>query len=90
MIDIWLLQCEKSADLHPELKVLSVFPHEQPPEWKPESSHLYKYLVTPHSVLLFLAHNYCIVYCLDMSPSLSAVVSYICGSNKYTQMYIYT
>ncbi|PSN35431.1 hypothetical protein C0J52_13199 [Blattella germanica] len=58
-----------------ELKVISVVPHEQPPEWKPESSHTYKYLVTAHSNILFLTHNYCIVYCLDMSPSLSAVVS---------------
>lgn len=62
-------------ELEPELKVLSVIPHEQPPEWKPESSHMYKYLVTAHSTIIFLTHNYCIVYCLDMSPSLSAVVS---------------
>jgi hypothetical protein len=59
----------------PELTVLSVIPHEQPPEWKPESSHMYKYLVTAHSTIIFLTHNYGIVYCLDMSPSLSAVVS---------------
>jgi hypothetical protein len=61
----------------PELMVLSVIPHEQPPEWKPESSHMYKYLVTAHSRIIFLTHNYGIVYCLDMSPSLSAVVSAI-------------
>jgi len=61
----------------PELKVLSVIPHEQPPEWKPESSHMYKYLVTAHSTVIFLTHNYCIVYCLDMSPSLSVVVSHV-------------
>ncbi|KAJ9595166.1 hypothetical protein L9F63_013524, partial [Diploptera punctata] len=65
--------CKDGTILEPELQVLSVVPHEQPPEWKPESSHLYKYLVTAHSTLLFLTHNYCIVYCLDMSPSLSAV-----------------
>jgi hypothetical protein len=59
----------------PELTVISVIPHEQPPEWKPESSHMYKYLVTAHSTISFLTHNYGIVYCLDMSPSLSAVVS---------------
>jgi hypothetical protein len=64
-----------AAELEPELKVLSVIPLEQPTEWKPESSHMYKYLVTAHSTVIFLTHNYCIVYCLDMSPSLSAVVS---------------
>ena len=54
-----------------------MIPHEQPPEWKPESSHMYKYLVTAHSSVVFLTHNYCIVYCLDMSPSLSVVVSHV-------------
>jgi hypothetical protein len=67
-------ELEPRSLCEPELKVLSAIPHEQPPEWKPESSHMYKYLVTAHSTIIFLTHNYCIVYCLDMSPSLSAVV----------------
>ncbi|XP_063220375.1 KICSTOR complex protein SZT2-like isoform X2 [Bacillus rossius redtenbacheri] len=56
-----------------ELTVVSIVPREPPLEWKPESSHSYTYLVTSHSAIIFLSHKYRIVYCLDMSPSLSSV-----------------
>ena len=41
--------------------------------WKPETSHLYQYHIHPKTKVLFLSHRYCLTYCLDMSPSLSAV-----------------
>ncbi|KAK7862806.1 hypothetical protein R5R35_004159 [Gryllus longicercus] len=56
-----------------ELTVISVIPNQPPLHWKVETSHLYKYLITSHTSLMFLGQKYRIVYCLDMSPSLSAV-----------------
>nr|XP_018915153.1 PREDICTED: protein SZT2-like [Bemisia tabaci] len=60
-------------DLELELVVLSVIPQDPPSSWKPESSHLFQYLVIPTSNVIFLAHVYSAVFCLDMSPSISAV-----------------
>lgn len=60
-------------DCEDELTIISVIPNQPPLYWKVETSHCCKYLVTPHTSLIFLGHRYRIVYCLDMSPSLSAV-----------------
>ncbi|XP_075219216.1 KICSTOR complex protein SZT2-like isoform X2 [Lycorma delicatula] len=56
-----------------ELVILSVVPSETPPEWKPETSHHYQYLITPGTEVIFLSETYSSVYCLDMSPSVSTV-----------------
>ncbi|XP_052124949.1 KICSTOR complex protein SZT2 isoform X2 [Frankliniella occidentalis] len=56
-----------------DLTVVSVLPLEPPSDWLPEVSHCYRYLVTPQSSIVFLTHRYRFAFCLDMSPSVSAV-----------------
>lgn len=41
--------------------------------FKPEKMHQFQYYIHPHTKLYFLSRRYCLTYCLDMSPSLSAV-----------------
>jgi hypothetical protein len=60
--------------LRSELKIISVVPSDPPKIWSEEKSHLFKYYVTPATQVIFLAEKYRMVYCLDISPSLSAVV----------------
>nr|CAD7197644.1 unnamed protein product [Timema douglasi] len=63
-----------AAECKDELTVVSIQPHEPPLEWRPRNCHHYIYRVTHKSTIVFLTHRYRIIYCLDMSPSLSAVV----------------
>ncbi|KAF4533502.1 hypothetical protein B566_EDAN000987, partial [Ephemera danica] len=65
---------KENVDNDDELVVVSVVPQDTPLEWTPELSPNYKYLVTPTTVVVFLAEKYRMVFCLDVSPSLSAVV----------------
>ena len=58
-----------------DLHVVSVLPLEPPSAWRPEVSHCYRYLVTAQSSVVFVTHQYRVAFCLDMSPSVSAVVS---------------
>lgn len=69
----FILQDNETADL----KIVSVLPVEPPKEWRPEVSHCYRYLVTAQSSVVFLTHRYRFAFCLDMSPSVSAVVRII-------------
>ncbi|XP_049806805.1 KICSTOR complex protein SZT2-like [Schistocerca nitens] len=76
----WLLEhlnktvsIEETQTEEQELIVRSIVPYEPPPNCNYEASHYYKYLITQQSKVVFLSHKYRIVYCLDMSPSLSAV-----------------
>ncbi|KAK6637310.1 hypothetical protein RUM44_007725 [Polyplax serrata] len=56
------------------IEIVSVIPEEQGTgDWLPDTSHLYQYYIRPQTKLLFLSRRYCLTYCLDMSPSLSAV-----------------
>ncbi|XP_025829072.1 KICSTOR complex protein SZT2-like [Agrilus planipennis] len=50
-----------------ELKIVSIVPAEALP------SKTNRYLITVHTQVKFLAHRYRLVYCIDMSPSQSAV-----------------
>lgn len=50
-----------------ELEVISAIPKES------VSAKTNKFLVTTHTQVKFLAHSYRFVYCVDMSPSQSAV-----------------
>uniref|UniRef100_A0A1B6LW97 C2H2-type domain-containing protein n=1 Tax=Graphocephala atropunctata TaxID=36148 RepID=A0A1B6LW97_9HEMI len=56
-----------------ELLVVSVLPQDPPDEWTVETRHNYRYLVTTSSDIIFLSEVYSTVYCLDLSPSISAV-----------------
>ncbi|XP_065351660.1 KICSTOR complex protein SZT2-like isoform X3 [Cloeon dipterum] len=56
-----------------ELIVLSIVPLDPPKCWTVEKSHLCKYVITAATRVIFLAEKYRMVYCLDISPSLSAV-----------------
>ncbi|XP_046683213.1 KICSTOR complex protein SZT2-like isoform X2 [Homalodisca vitripennis] len=56
-----------------ELLVISVLPQDPPDEWSVETRHKYRYLVTASSNIIFLSEVYSTVYCLDLSPSISAV-----------------
>uniref|UniRef100_A0A1Y1NFY9 Protein SZT2 n=1 Tax=Photinus pyralis TaxID=7054 RepID=A0A1Y1NFY9_PHOPY len=51
----------------PNLEVISVVPK------KGEAACTNKYLITTKTSVKFLAYSYCFVYCVDMSPSQSAV-----------------
>ena len=64
-------------DEKPELEIVSVLPRTQPPAWSVDTSHLYQYRVTKSTSVIFLAHKYRIVLCLDLSPSLGTVVSHL-------------
>lgn len=56
------------------IEIVSIIPEEQGiGDWSPDNSHLYQYYIHPQTKLLFLSRRYCLTYCLDMSPSLSAV-----------------
>lgn len=59
----------------PELEIVSVLPVDQPQYWHEETSYKYQYKVTANTSLIFLAHKYRMVFSLDLSPSLSTVVS---------------
>lgn len=61
----------------PELEIVSVIPKESAHLWCPENSNRYSYKVTSSTTVKFLAHNYRMVFCLDLSPSLATVVSII-------------
>lgn len=54
--------------------VVSVVPEEPTKDWSPENSHLFEYLVTLSTNVIFLGDVYRVVYCLDISPSVSTVV----------------
>ncbi|KAL0272956.1 UNVERIFIED_CONTAM: hypothetical protein PYX00_005747 [Menopon gallinae] len=56
------------------IEIVSVIPEEVGfNDWRPETTHMFQYYIHPHTKLLFLSRRYCLTYCLDMSPSLSAV-----------------
>lgn len=59
----------------PELEIVSAIPVERPKSWCEETSHRYQYKITTNTSLVFLAHKYRMVFSLDLSPSLSTVVS---------------
>ena len=58
-----------------ELDVVSVIPTSPPADWDSDTSHLYRYRVTPRTGVTFLARVYRLVFCLDLSPSVATVVS---------------
>ncbi|XP_054280353.1 KICSTOR complex protein SZT2-like isoform X2 [Macrosteles quadrilineatus] len=56
-----------------ELAVVSILPQDCPEAWNVGTRHLYQYLVTTNTNVIFFSEIYSTVYCLDMSPSISAV-----------------
>jgi len=79
----WFLQhLNTTITLHPsknvddsdsELAVVSILPQDCPEDWSVDTRHLYHYLVTTTTNVIFFSEIYSTVYCLDMSPSISAV-----------------
>ncbi len=53
------------------LEAVAVEPEkeDQPADWDWDVGHLYRYIVTPRSMVHFLAQTYRFVYILDFSPS---------------------
>lgn len=68
---LYNLQEEK----HSEAVIVSVVPQEPHPGWCIENSHSFEYTVDLSSNVIFLGEVYSQVYCLDISPSVSTVVS---------------
>ncbi|XP_076055800.1 KICSTOR complex protein SZT2-like isoform X3 [Oratosquilla oratoria] len=66
---------DKLSEYTEELEVVSVIPHDVPQDWDSDISHLYKYRITERTTLHFLARKYRLVFCLDLSPSVSVVDS---------------
>ncbi|XP_034939533.1 KICSTOR complex protein SZT2-like [Chelonus insularis] len=56
-----------------ELEIISVVPKNPPSSWNDSNSYEYQYRVTSSSSVIFLAHQYRIVFCLDLSPSLGTI-----------------
>lgn len=63
------------VDTDKELAVISVLPQDPPESWSVETRHDFVYLVTTTCNIVFFSEIYSTVYCLDMSPSISAVVN---------------
>lgn len=56
------------------IEIISIIPEEDGVvDLKQENTKQFQYYIHPHTRLLFLSRRYCLTYCLDMSPSLSAV-----------------
>ncbi|XP_014246112.1 KICSTOR complex protein SZT2-like isoform X2 [Cimex lectularius] len=56
-----------------EIQILSVYPQDPPSDWGPENSLSYQYLITTSTNVVYLSKVSKAVYCLDLSPSISAV-----------------
>ncbi|XP_066906429.1 KICSTOR complex protein SZT2 isoform X3 [Halyomorpha halys] len=56
-----------------EIEILSIYPQDPPPDWGPDTSSSYQYFITSSTNIVYLSKNNKAVYCLDLSPSLSAV-----------------
>ena len=67
-----ILQVQKYEDLtnfHSDLEAVAVVPEQAPDDWDYDVGHLYRYIVTPRSMVHFLSQTYCFTYLLDLSPS---------------------
>ncbi|XP_063994970.1 KICSTOR complex protein SZT2-like [Diachasmimorpha longicaudata] len=60
-------------DEAPELEVVSIIPKDHSSPWSDDTSHEYQYRITSSSSVIFLAHKYRMVFCLDLSPSLGTI-----------------
>ncbi|KAK0161678.1 hypothetical protein PV327_008097 [Microctonus hyperodae] len=56
-----------------ELEIISVIPKNCPASWNEKNSHQYQYKVSTSTSIVFLAHKYKMVFCLDLSPSLGTI-----------------
>lgn len=68
------LQIQKYEDLSnfkSDLEAVAVVPEHQPEDWDWDVGHLYRYSVSPRSMVHFLSQTYCFTYLLDLSPSAS-------------------
>lgn len=73
--------------------VASIVPEEPTKDWSVENGHLFEYLVTLSTNVIFLGEVNRVVYCLDISPSVSSVVriqnSFKCNSRKYKKNLVF-
>ena len=68
------LQIKKYEDLDnfsSDLEAVAVVPHNPPEDWDWDTGHLYRYTVSPRSMVHFLSQTYCFTFLLDLSPSAS-------------------
>ena len=60
---------EDLSNFHSDLEAVAVVPEHPPEDWDYDVGHLYRYIVTPKSMVHFLSQTYCFTYLLDLSPS---------------------
>ena len=60
---------EDLSNFHSDLEAVAVVPEHPPDDWDYDVGHLYRYIVTPKSMVHFLSQTYCFTYLLDLSPS---------------------
>ena len=68
------LRLKKYEDLEnftSDLEAVAVVPENAPEDWDWDMSHLYRYTLTPKSMVHFLSQTFCFAYLLDLSPSAS-------------------
>lgn len=70
---IWSLYSQEETDS--ETTVVSIIPQETFKNWTIENAHTYEYFVEFSTNVIFIGEVYRQVYCLDISPSVSTVVS---------------
>ncbi|KAF6215809.1 hypothetical protein GE061_000144 [Apolygus lucorum] len=56
-----------------EIEIISIYPHDPPSDWSPSTRHNYQYFITQSTNVVYLSKVNKAVYCIDMSPSMSAV-----------------
>uniref|UniRef100_A0A0C9R6N5 Szt2 protein n=1 Tax=Fopius arisanus TaxID=64838 RepID=A0A0C9R6N5_9HYME len=66
------IQKENTED-SPELEIVSIIPKDHSSPWTDDTSQNYQYRITSSSCVIFLAHKYRMVFCLDLSPSLGTI-----------------
>ena len=62
---------EDLSNFNSDLEAVAVVPEHPPDDWDYDVGHLYRYVVTPKSMVHFLSQTYCFAYLLDFSPSSS-------------------
>ncbi|XP_065577404.1 KICSTOR complex protein SZT2-like isoform X3 [Artemia franciscana] len=65
---------ERMEDIKEEIQLVSAIPVSPPEEWDYDTAHEYEYLINENTFIQIFAQAYSVAFCLDISPSMSAVV----------------
>jgi len=66
-------------DIKEEIQLVSAIPVSPPEEWDYDTAHEYEYLINENTFIQIFAQAYSVAFCLDISPSMSAVVKPLVG-----------